>query len=124
MGVPRLQLDEAAEAVVDAYRNYELSERRLGELTVSNACYLVRKFLAWRAATGRPQLELLGAGELHDYVRSEAGRLRIGAVPADGRGVAHVHAVLVRDRCHRRGSDWLCAVGVGDPFRRAPESAG
>jgi hypothetical protein len=54
MRVPRLQLDEVAEAVVDAYRNYELTERRLGVLTVTNACYLVRKFLAWRAPKGRP----------------------------------------------------------------------
>jgi integrase/recombinase XerD len=80
MGVSRLQLDEAAEAVVDAYRNYELTERRLGELTVINACYLVRKFLAWRAATGHRPLERLDADELQDYVRHEAGRLRIGAV--------------------------------------------
>jgi site-specific recombinase XerD len=80
MGVPGLQVDAAAEAVVEAYREYELSERRLGELTVTTACYGVRKFLAWRAVTGRPPLQRLGAGELHDYVRHEAGRLRIGAV--------------------------------------------
>jgi site-specific recombinase XerD len=36
--------------------------------------------LAWRAASGRPPLERLEAGELHDYVRHAAGRLRIGAV--------------------------------------------
>lgn len=42
MVVSRLEVDEAAEAVVVGYRNYELSERRLGELTVTNACYLVR----------------------------------------------------------------------------------
>lgn len=80
MAVPRLQVDEAAEAVVEAYRNYELVERRLSELTVSNACYLVRQFLAWRAEVGRPGLERLDAGELCDYVRSEAGRIRHGAV--------------------------------------------
>lgn len=80
MGVPRIQVDEASEAVVDAYRDYELRERRLAEVTVSNACYAVRQFLAWRAATGRPPLECLGAGELHDYVCHEAGRLRIGSV--------------------------------------------
>jgi hypothetical protein len=46
MAVLRLQVDPAAEAVVEAYRDYELRERRLAELTVSNACYLVRSF--WR----------------------------------------------------------------------------
>jgi integrase/recombinase XerD len=75
-----LCVDEAAEAVVDAYRNYELVERGLAELTVVNACYLVRQFLAWRAATGRPALEQLDAGELCEYVSHRAGRLRIGAV--------------------------------------------
>jgi integrase/recombinase XerD len=80
MVVSRLEVDEAAEAVVVGYRNYELSERRLGELTVTNACYLVRQFLAWRAATGRPALEQLGAGELCEYVVHEAGRLRHGSV--------------------------------------------
>lgn len=80
MGVSRLQVDAAAEAVVDAYREYELTERRLGELTVTTACHGVRKFLVWRAATERPPLVFLSAGELCDYVIHEAGRLRIGAV--------------------------------------------
>lgn len=80
MARSRLCVDEAAEAVVDAYRNYELVERGLAELTVVNACYLVRQFLAWRAATGRPALEQLDAGELCEYVSHRAGRLRIGAV--------------------------------------------
>jgi hypothetical protein len=39
MAVPRIKVDEAAEAVLVAYRNYELTERRLDELTVNNACY-------------------------------------------------------------------------------------
>jgi integrase/recombinase XerD len=78
--VSRLCVDEAAEAVVEEYRVYELTQRRLAELTVSDACYRVRQFLAWRAATGRRALEHLGAGELHGYVIHEAGRLRIGAV--------------------------------------------
>jgi len=76
----RLCVDEAAEAVVDAYRNYELVERGLAEVTVVNSCHLVRQFLAWRAATGRPPLERLDAGELGDYVIHEARRLKIGAV--------------------------------------------
>jgi site-specific recombinase XerD len=80
MGVPRIQVDEASEAVVDAYRDYELRERRLAEVTVNSACYAVRKFLAWRAATGRPALERLSAEELHEYVIHEAGRLKIGSV--------------------------------------------
>jgi len=45
----RLRVDEAAEAVVDAYRRFELVERGLAELTVVDACYRVRQFLAWRA---------------------------------------------------------------------------
>ncbi len=80
MSVPRLCVSEAAEAVVDAYRDYELTERGLAELTVVNSCYVVRQFLAWRAASGRPALDRLDAGELHEFVRHEAGRLQIGAV--------------------------------------------
>jgi site-specific recombinase XerD len=80
MAVPRIEVDEAAEAVVVAYRNYELTQRRLDELTVTNACYLVRHFLAWRAASGRPALAQLSAGELCDYVRQEATRLCHGSV--------------------------------------------
>lgn len=80
MSVPRLCVDEAAEAVVDAYCDYELTERGLAELTVVNSSYLVRQFLAWRAASGRLGLDRLDAGELQGYVRHEAGRLQIGAV--------------------------------------------
>jgi len=80
VSVSRLCVDEAVEAVVEAYRCYELIERGLAELTVVSACYLVRQFLAWRAATGRPALEHLDAGELCEYVGYQAGRLRIGAV--------------------------------------------
>jgi len=76
----RVCVDEAAEAVVDAYRNYELVERGLAELTVLNSCYLLRQFLAWRAATGRPALEDLDAGELHEYVGRQAGRITVGAM--------------------------------------------
>lgn len=80
MARSRLCVDEAAEAVVDAYRNYELGERGLAELTVMNSCYPVRQFLAWRAVTGRPALELLDAGELHEYVAHQAGRLKVGSM--------------------------------------------
>jgi integrase/recombinase XerD len=79
MAVPRIHVDEADEAVVDAYRTYELTQRRLSDLTVTNSCYALRHFLAWRAATGRGALEGLDADELHDYVVAEARRLRIGA---------------------------------------------
>lgn len=80
MAVPRLQVGEAAEAVVDAYRTYELRERRLCEVTVANSCYSVRHFLWWREAAGRGPLDRLDAGELHGYVVAEAARLRIGAM--------------------------------------------
>lgn len=80
MAVSRLCVDEAAEAVVDAYRRYELIERGLAEVTVVNSCYVVRQFLAWRAARGLGPLERLAVGELGEYVGHEAGRLKIGAV--------------------------------------------
>ena len=100
MGVPRIQVDEAAEAVVDAYRSYELIQRGLSELSVTNSCYSVRHFLAWRDRTGGPLLESLDATELHDYVVHEAARLRIGATRHERRGAADLHPVLVRDRGH------------------------
>jgi site-specific recombinase XerD len=114
LAVPRLQVDPAAEAVVEAYRDYELAERRLAELTVTNACYLVRQFLAWRAATGRPPLERLEAAELHDYVRHAAGRLRIGAVRQTVSVLRAFTRFLFAIRGHGVGSERLCAVGVGD----------
>lgn len=80
MAVPRIQVGEAAEAVVDAYRTYELRERGLCEVTVTNSCYTVRHFLAWRAATAHGPLHRLDAAELHEYAVAEAGRLRIGAM--------------------------------------------
>jgi site-specific recombinase XerD len=76
----RVFVDEAAEAVVDAYRNYELVQRGLAELTVVNSCYLLRQFLAWRAATDRPALADLSAGELHEYVAHQAARQRVGSM--------------------------------------------
>jgi integrase/recombinase XerD len=79
MAIPRIEVDEAAEAVADAYRSYELTQRGLSELTVTNSCYALRHFLAWRTATERGALERIDANELHDYVVAEAGRLRIGA---------------------------------------------
>ncbi len=78
MGSPLIHVDEATEAIVEAYRSFELNNRRLCELTVANACYQVRHYLAWRATTGRGDLGSTDAGELHDYVLHEAGRLSFG----------------------------------------------
>ncbi|MGH2869169.1 MAG: tyrosine-type recombinase/integrase [Solirubrobacteraceae bacterium] len=76
MAFPRVYVDEVSEAVVDAYCRYELIERRLAVLTVTNAAYGVRQFLAWRAATGRPPIEHLEPVELEDFVLHEARRLK------------------------------------------------
>ena len=54
--------------VVEAYCRYELVERRVAELTVVNAAYGARQFLAWRAATGRGPIELLEPVELEEFV--------------------------------------------------------
>ena len=80
MAFPRIQVDEVAEAVIDAYCRYELTERRLAELTVVNAAYAVRQFLAWRAETGRGPLELLEPVELEEFVLQDARRLQRGSV--------------------------------------------
>ncbi len=73
MAVSCLCVGEAAEAVVDAYRRYELIERGLAEVTVVNSCHVVRQFLAWRAARGLGPIEQLAVGELGEYVSHEAG---------------------------------------------------
>src|SRR5690242_2004430 len=76
MGFPRLVVDEASERLVEAYCRYELVERRLGELTVINAAYGARQFLAWRSGTGRGSIGELEPVELEQFVLHEAGRLR------------------------------------------------
>ena len=81
MAYPRVQVGEEAERVVEAFCCYERVERRLAELTVHNASYRVRQFLAWRAETDRPALESLSAGELAEFVVHEAGRLARGSMP-------------------------------------------
>jgi hypothetical protein len=115
VAVSRLCVDVAAEAVVDAYRSYELVERGLAALTVVNACYSVRQFLAWRAATGRP-LEQLDAGELCEYVSHQAGRLRIGAVRQTVGVLRTFCRFFVCDRGDRVGAVGCGAVGVGGPL--------
>ena len=76
MAYPRVQVDDRSEAVIEAYCRYERGQRGLAELTVSKAGYTARQFLAWRAETGRPQLEELEPIELEEFVLHEAGRLK------------------------------------------------
>jgi hypothetical protein len=82
MARPRLRVDDDAEALVTAYCRFEMERRRLCELSVTNAAYNVRHFLAWRASVSRPPIALLDAEELHEYVLAEARRLSIGAMRA------------------------------------------
>lgn len=81
MAFPRLQVDDGAERVVQAFCRYQLVERRLEEVTVHNGAYGVRQFLAWRATTGRPSLELLEPAELAEFVVHEAKRLARSTMP-------------------------------------------
>src|SRR5258708_36646778 len=74
MAFARIQVDDSSEAVIDAYCRYERGQRGLAELTVSKSAYTARQFLAWRAETGRPQLEDLEPIELEEFVLHEAGR--------------------------------------------------
>jgi hypothetical protein len=46
VGFPVIQVDDVAEAVIADYWRYERSQRRLVELTVTNAAYTPRQFLA------------------------------------------------------------------------------
>ncbi len=80
MGFPRLQVDEVSEGLVEAYCHYELVERRLAELTVSNAAYAVRQFLAWRTEMGLGPIEHLDPVELEQFVLHESGRLKRGSM--------------------------------------------
>jgi integrase/recombinase XerD len=80
MAFARIQVDDSSEAVIDAYCRYERGQRGLAELTVSKAAYTARQFLAWRAETGRPQLEDLEPIELEEFVLHEAGRLKRGTM--------------------------------------------
>ena len=80
MGFPRLEVDEVSEGLVEAYCRYELVERRLAELTVHNAAYAVRQFLAWRTEMGLGPIEQLCPAELEQFVVHEAGRLKRGSL--------------------------------------------
>lgn len=82
MACPGVHVDDEAEGVVEAFCQYELVERRLAEVSVHNASYRVRQFLAWRAATGRGPLKLLEPGELAEFIVDEAGRLARGSMAA------------------------------------------
>ena len=75
MAYPRTEVDEACELVVAAYCRYERTERRLEEVSVHNAAYRVRQFLAWRALNARPPLALLAPAELTEFVVAESRRL-------------------------------------------------
>ena len=68
-------VDASSEALVDAFASYERSQRAQAELTVVNGCYVVRRFLAWRAGMGRGSLDALGPEELMDFVVHESGRV-------------------------------------------------
>jgi site-specific recombinase XerD len=80
MAYPRIEVDEASEVVVVAYCHYERIERRLEEVSVHNASYRVRQFLAWRASNARPPLALLEPGELAEFVVAESRRLSQGSM--------------------------------------------
>ena len=86
MAFPRLQVDDEAERMVEAYSRYQRVERRLEEVTVRNTAYGVRQFLAWRAATDRPPLALLEPAELAEFVVAESTRVARGTMrPTVGR---------------------------------------
>jgi integrase/recombinase XerD len=76
VGFPVIQVDGVGEAVIADYCRYERSQRRLVQLTVTNAAYTVRQFLAWRAANGRGPIEQLEPFELEEFVLVESRRLK------------------------------------------------
>jgi len=66
--------------LVAAYRQYMREQRRLAPITVHNAEGVVRRFLSQRK--DRADLSTLDVTEVHQVVRSEAGRLSPGATRA------------------------------------------
>ena len=99
MGVPRIQVDEAAEAVVDAYRSYELIQR--GCRTERDQLVLQRAPLSGLAREdGGPAPRVT---RRHRTSRLRRPRGRSAAHRSDAherRGAADLHPVLVRDRGH------------------------
>jgi site-specific recombinase XerD len=75
-----VRVDGIAEAAVQAYGEYQRIERGLAERTVYNEAFVVRQFLAWRAANGHGRLEALAAEELGAFIVHEAGRLSPGSM--------------------------------------------
>jgi integrase/recombinase XerD len=77
-----IQLEAAAEALVQDYRRFQLVERRLSTTTVANAAYPLRRFLWWWERSGHGDLERLEVGDLHAFVLTEAARVSVGGVRA------------------------------------------
>jgi integrase/recombinase XerD len=69
------------EVVLDAYRDYLASERRLAGSTVVGRSQVVDRFLTQRAA-GAGELDLAGitVTDVHGFVFGQAGRLSVGSI--------------------------------------------
>ena len=123
MAFPRIQVDEVAEAVIDAYCRYELTERRLAELTVVNAAYAVRQFLAWRAETGRGPIENSWSRSSwkSSFFKMPVGFSGDRSVPGSGSCAplpgSSSQPVSPPGICRRRCLRWPAPVSMGCPRR-------
>ena len=76
-----VRVDPSSEAVVQAFGEYQRTQRGLAERTVYNSGFIVRQFLAWRATAGAGPLSELRCEELGDFIVHEARRLKPRAMP-------------------------------------------
>ena len=76
-----VRVEASAEAVVQAFGEYQRVQRGLAERTVYNSAFVVRQFLAWRASAGASGLEQIRPEEAGDFVLHEARRLKPRGMP-------------------------------------------
>ena len=123
MAYPRIEVDEACELVIAAYCRYERTERRLEEVSVHNAAYRVRQFLAWRALNAGPPLALLAPVELTEFVVAESRRLSQASMASTVATLRNFARFLFRTGVTARDFSASVPTVARDRFERAAQGA-
>lgn len=80
--VPSDREPGAVDRAVEEFAAYLIGQRQLAPTTVRQRCDVARRFLTWRGHGDGLELGELAVTEVHGFVKSEAARLRRGAISA------------------------------------------
>ena len=123
MAFPRIQVDEVSEAVIDAYCRYELVERRLAELTVSQRRVRGPPVPGVAGRDGPGTDRASGAGRAGG-VRAPRGASAEAGIDAYQVGILRTFArFLFATGVTARDLSASVASGGERPFRRAAQSS-